>query len=139
MGYYLLIRFNGCLNGEKEKVINLLLLKFETTGYLSISDLIDYLYKKRGKGELGHKNGPGTAGWLEVTRINNSKPSWFYNDCKVVTVNSFELEEIYEQIKNDLKVAINEKIKIQKKKTVLNFKEKKSKKRKKRGVERSVI
>lgn len=139
MGYYLLIRFNGCLNGEKEKVINLLLLEFETTGYLSISDLIDYLYKKRGKGELGHKNGPGTAGWLEVVKVNSSKPSWFCSDCKIVTVRSFKLQEIYEQIKDDLRIAIEEKIKIQKKKMVLNFKGKKSKKRKKRGVERSVI
>lgn len=119
MKYSLLIRFNGCLNGRRNTIINLILLKFEAIDcgdQLSICELTNYLYQKRGKGELGRKNGPGTAGWLEVIKVNNAKPLWFLNDCKVVTVNSFVIKKIYEQIKDELKLAIDEKIKIQEEK-----------------------
>lgn len=99
MKYCLLIRFNGCLNGRRDTTINLVLIQFKAIDYtnqLLMSELTEYLYQKRGKGELGHRNGPGTAGWLEVVRVNTAKPSWFLNDCKTLTVNSFVIRKVYE-------------------------------------------
>lgn len=140
MKYSLLIRFNGCLNGRRNTTINLILLEFEAIDrgdQLSMCELTNYLYQKRGKGELGRRNGPGTAGWLEVIKVNTAKPLWFLNDCKVVTVNSFAIKKVYEQIKDELKLAIDEKIKIQKKKEAIE--ERPKKKKKKKGVKRIEI
>lgn len=131
MEWHLLIRFNGCLNGRRKTTVNLLLIKFKAIGYMSVFELNDYLYEKRGKGELGPKNGPGTAGWLEVIKISNSNPSW--NDCKTVVVTSFMVKKVYEQIKDELKSAIDEKIKIQKKKEVIEEELNKRKRKKERS------
>ena len=134
----LLIRFNGCLNGKRKITVDLLLLKFMAIGSLSIFELSDYLYQKRGKGQLGPKNGPGTAGWLEVIKVNNFKSRLVFNDCKTVTVTSFAVKKIYEQIKDELKLAISEKIKIQKKE-IIEEKPNKRKKKKKKGVKNVIF
>jgi hypothetical protein len=66
-----------------------------------------------------------------VIKVSNSNPLW--NDCKTVIVTSFMVKKVYEQIKNELKSAIDEKIKIQKKKEIIEEKSKKRKRKKERS------
>jgi len=109
---FLLIRFNGCLNGYPRTVVNLLLIKHKNINFISPSDLSAFLYRKRGKGELGPKNGPKTNGFLEVLKINHVKFLELQKECKVLLVDTCLIPEIYEQIKENLREAILEKIKI---------------------------
>ena len=113
---FLLIRFNGCLNGCPRTIINLLLIKHKikhkNINFISPSDLSAFLYRKRGKGELGPKNGPKTNGFLETLRVNNANFLELQKECKVLLVDTCLIPEIYEQIKENLREAILEKIKI---------------------------
>ena len=131
MERHLLVRFNGCLNGRRKTKVNLLLLKSRVQACFAIHDFEHYLYQKRGRTkELGPKNGRGTSGYLEVIRINTNASGIpkIPNDYKTIEVCFSSIPKVYEQIKNELKSAIDEKIKIQKKKEI-----QKEEKQKKKG------
>lgn len=112
MKFYSLIRFNGCLNGQRT-LRDLIVIELSTNGqipYLFNYDLAHYLYQKRGKTkELGPKNGPRTAGWLEVKDLISPESC---SDVKVIKIDSFDIPEVYEKIKGELRKAIEQKIKI---------------------------
>lgn len=116
MKEYFMICFRGCLNDQRNVFIDLCLIelnpKDKRIHFMFQYDLINYLYKKRGKGELGPKNGPGTNGWLDVLRIFEVPKRY---KSKVIIVNSSDIDEVYKAIKSPLKKAIAEKIKIKKK------------------------
>ena len=109
MKRHFLIRFNGCLNGKKKK-INLLLLHGVENNEISAHNLEHYLYIRRGKGELGHKNGPGMAGYLEVIRVSNQRIIRLFEGCKLVYISNNTIPKIYKEVKKDLKVQIKEKV-----------------------------
>jgi len=76
-------------------------------------ELSSYLYSKRGKTkELGARNGYKTSGWLDVMIFY---PSELDPDCAVIQVNSFDIPEVYKEIRDELKGAIKEKVKIREK------------------------
>jgi len=112
--FYWKIRFNGRLNG-KHTFCDLIAIEFDTdssrqTPYLFNCDLSTYLYQKRGKTkELGKKNGPGTSGWLEVKNLSSLKS---IADLKIVKIDSLDIPKVYKEIKDELKKAIDQKIKI---------------------------
>ncbi len=107
MKRHFLVRFNGCLNGKKKK-INLLLL--HGSNEISAHNLEHYLYIRRGKGELGHKNGPGMAGYIEVVRISNQKMIKLMEECKVLGVCNESIPKIYKEMKSELRTQIKEKV-----------------------------
>ncbi|MDD3488058.1 MAG: hypothetical protein PHH35_01770 [Candidatus Pacebacteria bacterium] len=109
MERYFLVRFNGCLN-KKRKKINLLLLHGVGNAVLSAHNLEHYLYTRRGKRELGPKNGPGTSGYLEVILVHEQKVGKLIEECKLLNVCNESIPGIYKQIKNDLKLEIKDKV-----------------------------
>ena len=113
MKEYFMICFRGCLNGKPKVFIDLCVIEFNPKDnrihFMFQYDLINYLYKKRGENELGPKNGYQTAGWLDVLKIFEIPKNY---ESEVITVNSLDIAEIYKAIKNPLKRAIAEKIKI---------------------------
>jgi hypothetical protein len=113
MQFYWVIRFNGCLNEERNMICNLIVIELNTNSeipYLFSHDLYYYLRQKRGETkELGPKNGPGTAGWLEVKYLISPESC---SDVKVIKIDSFDISKVYNIIKPHLKKAIDEKIKI---------------------------
>jgi len=116
MKEYFMICFRGCLNGERNVFIDLCVIELNPKDrrihFMFQYDLISYLYKKRGKGELGPKNGPRTNGWIDVLKIFEV-PEKYKSD--VIKVESADLNEVYKKIRPHLKEAIAEKIKIKKK------------------------
>ena len=109
MQRHFLIRFNGCLNGNKNQKINLLLLNVLRCG-VSAHNLEHYLYTRRGKRELGPKNGPGTSGYLEVIPVHKQKVGKLIEECKILDICNELIPGIYKQIKNDLKKEIKDKV-----------------------------
>ena len=113
MKEYFVICFRGCLNGKRKVFIDLcvveLSLKDNRIHFMFQCDLISYLHAKRGKNELGPKNGYQTAGWLDVLKISEIPKGY---ESEVIKVNSLDVAEVYKIIKNPLKKAIREKIKI---------------------------
>lgn len=111
-----MICYRGCLNGNRGVFIDLYIVELKPQEnrihFMFQYDLINYLYKKRGKGELGPKNGPGTSGWLDVFKIFEVPERY---KSQVVKVESSDLNEIYKTIRPCLRKAINQKIKIKKK------------------------
>jgi len=116
MKEHFMICFRGCLNGKREAFIDLCVIELDPKDrrvhFMFQYDLITLLYKKRGKGELGQKNGPGTNGWIDVLKIFQVPERY---KSRVIKVESSELNEVYKKIRPHLKEAIAEKIKIKKK------------------------
>jgi len=106
MKEYFMICFRGCLNGEREVFIDLCVIELDPKDrrihFMFQYNLISYLYEKRGKGELGPKNGPRTNGWIDVLKILKV-PEEYKSD--VIKMESADLNEVYR----------TEKIKIKKK------------------------
>jgi len=113
MKEYFMICFRGCLNGKRKVSIYLCVIELNLRDNRVYSmfqcDLISYLHVKRGKNELGPKNGYQTAGWLDVLKISEIPKGY---ELEVIKVNSLDVAEVYKIIKNPLKKAIREKIKI---------------------------
>jgi len=110
------ICFRGCLNGERSVFIDLCVIELSSRDnkidFMFQYDLISCLYKNRGKGELGPKNGYQTAGWLDVLKIFKVPKGY---ELEVIKISSTDAAEVYKIIKNSLKKAIREKIKIKEK------------------------
>ncbi|TRZ82105.1 hypothetical protein D4R86_01855 [bacterium] len=113
MKEYFVICFRGCLNGKRKVFIDLCVIELSPKDnrihFMFQCDLISYLHTKRGKNELGPKNGYQTAGWLDVLKISEIPKGY---ESEVIKVDDTDVTEIYRIIKNPLKKAIKEKIKI---------------------------
>jgi len=113
MKEYFVICFRGCLNGKRKVLIDLCVIELNSKDnkidFMFQCNLISCLYEKRGKGELNPKNGYQTAGWLDVFKISEIQKGY---EPEVIKVNSPDVDEIYKIIKNPLKKAIKEKLKI---------------------------
>jgi len=113
MKEYFVICFRGCLNGKRKVFIDLCVIELNSKDnkidFMFQCDLISCLYKKRGKNKLGPKNGYQTAGWLDVLKISEIPKGY---ESEVIKVDDTDVTEIYRIIKNPLKKAIKEKIKI---------------------------
>ena len=117
MKEYFMICFRGCLNGQRKTFIDLCIIELDLKDkriihFMFQYDLITCLYEKRGKGELGPKNGPGTNGWLDVLKIFQVPEKY---ESEVIKVTSANLDEVYKTIKPHLKKAITKKIEIKRK------------------------
>jgi len=116
MKEYFVICFRGCLNGKRKVFIDLCVIELSPKDmrihFMFQYDLITFLYKKRGQGELGPKNGPGTNGWLDVLKIFEVPEKY---ESEVIRVASADLNEAYKTIRPYLRKVINQKIKIKKK------------------------
>ena len=116
MKEYFMICFRGCLNGQRKTFIDLLVIelneKKKNSPVMFVYNLMNCLYEKRGKGELGPKNGPRTNGWLDVLKISQLPEKY---ELEVIKMNSSDITGVYKIIKESLKKAIAEKIKIEKK------------------------
>lgn len=113
MKEYYLISFRGCLNGKRKVFIDLCVIEVDPKDnriyFMFQYDLMSYLYKKRGENELGPKNGYQTAGWLDVIKVFKIPKGY---ESKIIRVNNPKVAEAYRIIKDPLKKAIAEKIKI---------------------------
>jgi len=113
MKEYFMICFRGCLNGKRKVFIDLCVIELDPKDdrihFMFQYDLITFLYKKRGKGELGPKNAPGTNGWLDVLKIFEVPEKY---ESEVIRVASADLNEVYKTIRPHLRKVIDQKIKI---------------------------
>ena len=113
MKKYSIVCYRGKLNG-RNVLLDLIIIEFpenKKTPFMFNYQLSAFLYEKRGKTkELGPKNGPGTAGWLEVSSLLHSPDAYPYS--RIIQVDSFIIPRVYEKIKPYLKIAIDQKIKI---------------------------
>jgi hypothetical protein len=114
---FFIICYRGSLNGERKVFIDLCIIELNLEDKRVIPDMFQYdlmncLYEKRGKGELGPKNGPGTNGWLDVLKIFKVPEKY---ESEVIRVASADLNEVYKTIRPHLKKVIAEKIKIKRK------------------------
>lgn len=113
MKEYFMICYRGSLNWKKKVFIDLCVIELDPKDrrihFMFQYDLISFLYKERGKGKLGPKNGPGTNGWLDVLRLFKVPKEY---ESEVIRVTSSDLNEVFNTIKPHLRKAIFEKIKI---------------------------
>lgn len=111
---HLLIRFSGCMKGKRRKV-NLLLLIIKNKVNFSPGEVEYFLYEQRRNGKnLGPKNGPGTAGHLEVVRVSSLAKIYklLEDDCLVYELqeNHCSIEKVYKLVRGVLRKEILRKI-----------------------------